>query len=318
MSAIDTATDVRPLVVITDSDFGDHAIEADVLEPTFELRRAAVRSTREIVEIAADAVALLVQWARIEADVLDSLPHLKVVVRYGAGLDNIDVQGAEKRGIIVRNVDDYCLEEVADHATAAIASAQRRLPLYDAAVKSGTWGPASTPAPLPVVDDPVGVAGYGRIGSLLCAKVAAIGHPVVVWDAYASDRIARDGFAEAPDLETLADQVNHLSLHLPLTLETAGIVSSEVLRRLGPVGHLVNHARGALLDEPAVLAWLDANEFATASLDVFVHEPPFDTSIALARHPRVTASPHVAYLSTDSLPRLRRRAAQHVLEALIE
>jgi D-3-phosphoglycerate dehydrogenase len=304
--------------VITDSDFGDLTIESELLQPAFEVRHVGARTEDEIVDRAADAVALLVQWAPVSRKVLTSLPQLKVVVRYGIGLDNVDLKAAKARGVVVRNVDDYCLDEVASHAAAAIAAANRRLPLYNAAVKRGEWGPACVPRPLVAKDDPVGIAGYGRIGSALAARAAAAGHPVVAWDPYASDAIARDGFAEAHSLEELAHGVNHLSLHVPLGDATATMIGASVLERLGPLGHLVNSSRGGLLDETAVLDWLQANEFATASLDVFADEPPTGHAYALACHPRVTASPHVAYLSTESLPRLRRNAARRVLEALTE
>jgi D-3-phosphoglycerate dehydrogenase / 2-oxoglutarate reductase len=311
-----SSSEVRPLVVITDSDFGDHSIESEVLEPRFELRHAAATSTAEVIEAAADADALMVQWRRIGSEVLDRLPRLKAVIRYGTGLDNIDVAAARARGVIVRNVDDYCIEEVAEHAAAAIAAARRRLLLYSNAVKEGHCSPDVAPAPLRPANDPTGIVGYGRIGRRLGEKLASAGHPVIVHDPYSSAAIADDGHEEAANLVQLASKVNHLSLHLPLTAETAGIVDTTILNQLGPSGHLVNHARGSLVDEQALLLWLEASPSATASLDVFVNEPPTGKSLELVKHPRVLASPHIAYLSTASLPELRRKAAQHVIDAL--
>lgn len=311
-----TTTHTR--VVITDSDFGDDAIEREVLGDLAEVVTLQARTEEAVIEGCAGAEALLVQWAPITDRVLEALPGMRIVVRYGIGLDNIDLDAAAARGVEVRNVDDYCIDEVASHAVAAIAAANRRLPAYDRATKAQLWGPAVAPMPLAPSEDPVGIAGYGRIGRQVAARLASAGHPIVVWDAFAEERARADGHAIAADIVALAHAVNHLTLHIPATAETHGIVGDEVLAALGAAGHVVNTARGALVDEPAMLRWLDANPDALASLDVFATEPPTDVSRALCAHAGVAASPHVAYLSTGSLPRLRRTAAGHVRDALLQ
>lgn len=304
------------LVVITDSDFGDDAIEREVLDGHAIVRTANATTAAEVITAGEGAAGLLVQWASVDAKVFEALRSLRIVVRYGIGLDNIDLEAAKAHGVSVRNVDDYCIDEVADHAVAAVRAASRRLAAFDRQVKAGAWGPHLAAVPLPPGEDPVGVAGFGRIGSAVATRLTSAGHPVVVWDPPAERRAMAAGCETVPSLQQLAERVNHLCLHIPATAETAGIVDAEVLDRLGQGGHVVNSARGSLIDEAALLAWLDGSPAASATLDVFASEPPTGTSAALARHPQVLATPHVAYLSGASLPRLRRTAASHVLEAL--
>ncbi len=250
----------------------------------------------------------------MESRRVGSLPRLRAIVRYGVGLDNIDLEAADERGLIVRNVANYCIDEVADHALAFIVSANRRLGWFDRSVKRGEWAAASSPTPLAPRSDPVGLAGYGRIGRALGLRLRALGFPVLVWDPLATGKI--EGATRVETLIELAARSNHLSLHIPLSAATQSLVDGPVLSALGPLGHLVNTARGGLVDERSLLAALQDERLGWASLDVLGSEPPRGTALELIRHSRVSGTPHVAYLSTDSPSRLRRLAAQALRDAL--
>lgn len=302
------------IVYITDSNLGDGSHERDELGTEFDVTMLGVRTEREVLEQAADAEGLLVQWAPVTAAVLDGLPRLRAVVRYGIGLDNIDVAAAADRGIMISNVDDYCIDEVADHAIASIVSHNRRLAIADRAVRAGQWDAGAVDPPQPVDSDPVGVAGFGRIGRAVAARASILGFPVVVWDPYLGD--APEDVEVVPHIEELAARCRHLTLHVPATAETAGLMNREVLRQLGPHGHLVNTSRGSLVDEDALLDALDAGDLGFASLDVLSTEPPTGTANRLTVHPRTLVTPHLAYLSTRSLPTLRIRAAQRLADLL--
>ena len=307
----------RRRVVITDC-FGypdPGVIEGAELGPEVDLVIGSARSEAEVLEVAAGADGLLVNMAPVTATVLERLPGLRALVRYGVGMDNVDVAAAEARGIAALNVPDYCVDEVAQHAVAMISAVARRLVPFSSAVRDGGWAPTLADPPLPVEEDPVGIVGYGRIGRRAAALAAALGHPVIVFDPYLpSDALL--GFSRARSLVELAGAVNHLSVHVPLNDETRGLVDAEVLAALGGAGHLVNTARGAVVDQQALLAALDAGTVRWASLDVLPLEPPAGLSEALVGHPRVTATPHIAYLSTASLPRLRQYAARRLRDAL--
>lgn len=300
-------------IVITDTNLGDGSHErAELAE--FEVARFDVTTEDEVLEVAQQADGLLVQWAPITDRVLAGLPRLRAIVRYGIGLDNIDLEAARRRGVVVSNVDDYCLAEVADHSVAAIYAHNRRLTAAARSVAANGWTTAGLAAPLPPAQDPVGVAGFGRIGREAARRAAALGFPIHVWDPFVTELPA--GVTGHATLAELAGAVRHLTLHVPSTAQTAGIVDREVIAALGPDGHLVNTARGALIDEPALLAALDAGELGFASLDVLSSEPPTGLASGLAGHPRVLVTPHIAYLSTASLPALQTRAAQILRDLL--
>jgi D-3-phosphoglycerate dehydrogenase len=301
-------------IVITDSNLGDGSHERAELEPRFAVSRFDVTSEDEVLEVARNADGLLVQWARITDRVLAGLPRLKAIVRYGIGLDNIDLDAARARGIAVSNVDDYCIDEVADHAAAAIYAHNRRLTAAARSYRARGWTTEGIDEPLPPREDPVGIAGFGRIGRALAERVSALGFPVHTWDPYVTE--VPDGVTSWPTLRELAAHCRHLSLHMPSTADTAGLVDRDVLRALGPSGHLVNTARGALVDEPALVEALEAGTLGFASLDVLSAEPPTGVAARLAEHERVLVTPHIAYLSTDSLPQLRLRAARILADML--
>ena len=301
-------------IVITDTNLGDGSHEREVLDGGFDLSCFDAKTEDDVLAVAADAEGLLVQWAPITDRVLAGLPRLRAVVRYGIGLDNIDLEAAARYGVAVSNVDDYCLAEVADHSVASIYAHNRRLTTASRSVASNGWTTAGIASPLPPGEDPVGIAGFGRIGREVAKRVSALGFPVHVWDPYVSE--LPDSVVGHATLTELADAVDHLTLHVPSTEQTRGIVGREVLAALGPGGHLVNTARGALVDEPALIEALDAGTVGFASLDVLATEPPTGESAVLAAHPRVLVTPHIAYLSTASLPQLRVRAAEILRDLL--
>jgi D-3-phosphoglycerate dehydrogenase len=301
---------------VTDSSFGDVEIERIELGPDVEIVLANAQTEDQVVDAALTADGILVQWAPITRSVLDRLPRLRAIVRYGVGLDNVDLVAAQDRGVVVKNVADYCIDEVADHALSFIVANARRLIEFDRGIKDGAWNQTIAEASLPPPSDPVGIAGYGRIGQALSQRLRSLGFPVWIWDPFAAPTEPTTGIAVCEDLVDLARQVNHLSLHVPLTESTRHIVSGEVLEALGPRGHIVNTARGPLIDDRELLDRLDDGRLGWASLDVFSTEPPTGVSEELSRHRRVTATPHVAYLSTVSPMRLRQIAARSLRAAI--
>lgn len=301
------------IVAITDSDLGDGSIEREILSD-HEVRVGSSRDADDIVALAAGADGLLVQWAPITSPLLDRLPGLKAIVRYGIGLDNIDQSATAARGIRVENVPDYCIDEVAAHALALIVARARRLFSYAAEASDGHWSVADVPPPKIPGDDPVGVVGVGRIGRTVAEQAAALGHPVLGWDPFAPSW--PDGVERMETLGHLAARVNHLSLHIPLLPETTGIVGTSVLEALGAEGHLVNTSRGGLINETELLSALDRGALGYASLDVLATEPPSGTSALLVAHPKTLVTPHAAYCSDSSRYRLQVRAAE-ILEGLL-
>ena len=299
-------------VVITDSIWGEAEIERGVLESHgFEVVLAQARSPEEVVQAAQGAIALIVQYAPITAQVVEGLPDLRVVSRYGVGVDNVDVEAARARGVWVANVPDYGTEEVAVHALALILALVRRVPALDRSVREGHWDPKAAGAIPRLSELTLGLLGLGRIGRALALRARGLFGHLLGFDPFAKDW--PEGVERAPSIEALLQASHVVSLHLPLTPETRGLLHRERLALMPRGSYLVNTARGGLVDLEA-LAWaLEEGILAGAALDVLPEEPP-PSDLPLLRHPRVILTPHVAWYSVTAEKELRRKAALNVLE----
>lgn len=298
-------------VVITGTDFSDVDIERSLLEPAgWNVVATDTTEPDGIVEAAAEAEALLVQYATIDDEVLSQLQMLRIISRYGTGVDNIDLVAAAEHDVVVANVPIYGGDEVAVHATSLILAMLRHLPQFQRAVRSGVWdhlstGPLTSPAELTL-----GVLGLGRIGRVVAERAGIWFDRVVGHDIDPTVLPDRVRLVELDELFELADVV---SLHLPLTDATRQIVDRRRLRLLGPEGVVVNTARGDLVLLDDLLDALDANEIAGAALDVLTQEPPPADHPVLS-HPSVLVTPHTAWYSTAAEVDIRRRAAQNVVD----
>ncbi len=303
-------------VTILDCDFGDGSLERDVLRRSgYDVVLAQARTEQEVIDAATDSVGLITQYAPVSRAVLESTRRVRAVVRYGVGLDCIDTRAASDLGVRYSGVSDYCTDEVADHTVALILSGLRSVPSSDAAIKAGQWpAPASLPVVTRLAGKTVGLVGFGRIAQAVAVRLRGFECQVSAYDPYVDESLfTAQGVTQAPLSQVLGSDI--VSLHVPATPETDGLIDGAVLSRLRPGSVLVNVSRGALLDENAVRRALDAGQLAVACLDVFRTESP---SSALAQHPRVIATPHTAYYSEESLRDLRTRAARRMSELLAE
>lgn len=312
-----TPRDDRPLVVVTDSDLGeDAALLAPLRAAGLRVRRERCRTADEVIAVGAGASALVVQWAAIDARVLDALPELRFVSRLGIGYDMIDVAAATARGVAVANMPDYCVEEVAAHTLALILAATRRVVGLDRAVRAHRWSVVrDAPDAVRPSATTVAVLGFGRIGSRVAGACGALGFRVLVHDPYAdAGAIAAHGH-EPVAFEQALEQADVVSLHVPLTPATHHLLDRDALARMRPGAVVVNTCRGGLLDETAVAEALTAGRLAQAALDVFEHEPlPSDSPLRTA--PNAILTPHAAWYSRAALEELPRRASEQVVDFL--
>jgi D-3-phosphoglycerate dehydrogenase len=299
-------------VLVTDAEYGTLDIEADVLTAAgHELRTAQCRTAEDVVAAAADADALLVQYAPITAEVLDALPRLRLVSRYGVGVDVVDLDAARRHGVWVCNVPDYGTAEVALHAVAMLLASLRDLAGHDRNVRAGHWdarlgAPLRRPGGLTL-----GVVGLGRIGRLTGERAAPWFGACLGYDPHLPDAAWPDG-VERVGLEELFTRSDAVTLHLPLSPETHGLVGADLIGRMPAGAYLVNTARGALVDLDAVLRALEDGRLGGVALDVLPEEPP-PAGHPLLAHPRALVTPHVAWYSAEAEVELRRRAAQNVV-----
>lgn len=280
------------------------------------LVRALGAGADEVIAAARDATAILAgSLPRFPAPVLEALPRLRAIVRFGIGVDNIDLEAAAARGIRVANVPDYCIPEVATHTAALILTVARRLLPAARSARDGRWDVAAV-RPLPACEaQTVGLVGLGRIGQAVAERLWPFGFRLLAADPAIPAEVARGlGVAVVP-LETVFAEADILTLHVPLTGATRHLVSREALARMRPGAYVVNTARGGLVDEQALLEALDAGRLAGAALDVLEQEPP-PPDHPLLRHPRVLVTPHVAWYSERAAVEMRRKAAEEVRRLL--
>jgi D-3-phosphoglycerate dehydrogenase len=299
-------------VLVTDAEYGSLDIEREVLSAAgHELLIAQCRTAADVIDAARDVDAVLVQYAPITAEVLEALPGLRLVSRYGVGVDVVDQDAARARGVWVCNVPDYGTAEVALHAVAMLLALLRDLAGHGRNVRAGLWD-YRRGARLQRPDGlTLGVVGLGRIGRMTMERAAPWFGRCVGYDPHLPDD-AWPAAVERVGLEELFTRSNAVTLHLPLTTGTRGVVGADLLARM-PVGsYLVNTARGGLVDLDAVRGALDDGRLAGVALDVLPEEPPPSDHPLLA-HPRVLVTPHVAWYSEESEVELRRKAAQNVV-----
>jgi D-3-phosphoglycerate dehydrogenase len=262
--------------------------------------------------LAVDAVAIMTCFARVTPVVIESARDLRVVGRFGVGVDNIAVDNASTRGIPVTYVPDYCVAEVAEHALALLLSLARSVVRYNNSVKSGAWD-LSVGAPLRRIEGrTLGLIGCGRIGSRLATKAAGLGLQVLVYD---SAPVEPPHGARKVSLDELLEQSDFVSLHVPLTPATRAIVDESVLRRMKSTAFLINTARGGLVDTAVLARALSEGWIAGAGMDVLPEEP-IAADDPLLKLDNVVLTPHVAFYSEESLADLRRRTTQSVLDVL--
>lgn len=300
-------------VLLTDYAWPDLTIERATLAAVgAELIVAESTEPTTLSRLAANADAIMTTWARVSAEVLATATRCRIVSRFGIGLDNIDVAFATQRGMLVTNVPDYCVKEVAEHALALILALGRKVAFYHHQTKSGSYELSAGAALRRLEGQTVGIVGLGNIGRQLAAKASAVGFRVVAYSRHAQAAPS----VELLPLDELLAQSDFVSLHLPSTPETRHLIGAAQLALMKRTAYLINTSRGAILDERALAEALSDNRLAGAALDVQQQEPP-DVADPPFNDPRVIITPHAAFYSVESVTELRQRVSQQVADALV-
>jgi D-3-phosphoglycerate dehydrogenase / 2-oxoglutarate reductase len=306
-----------PTVAITDYNFPNLEIEQAILSAAgAEVRSGNDKQIAALKSLVAEADAVITQFAPINAEVIGAMQQAKVIVRYGIGFDNVDLQAARQQGIPVCNIPDYCIDEVADHTLAFILATTRQVVANTLHVRQGKWGLATPLDQLRTLrDQVVGLVGFGRIGREVAARLAPFKCRRLVSDAFvAADVIHRAG-CEAVSLDELLAQADIVTLHCPSTPQTKKLLNAETLGHMKPGAIVVNLGRGDLIDGAALVAALQSGKIGAAALDVFEQEPlPPDSP--LRSMPNVTTASHIASASPKAVRTLRETAARIAAVAL--
>lgn len=281
-------------------------------------------SGRDILAVAADCDGLFVVAEALPAEVIEGLARCRVISRLGAGTDKIDVAAATRRGIVVTNVPDFCVEEQADHTLALLLALVRKLPQMDRAMREGKWsaGRQECRSIRRFDGRTLGLVGFGRSARAVARRAAGFGFRLLATRQRMNpeDHEARALGVELVSLERLLGEADYLSLHLPLHEHTRGLLSRERIFAMKPGAYLINTARGALVDETALAEALRSGHLAGAGLDTFheinVHGPEGPPRHPLLELENVLCTPHVAAFSVEAFRDVGRGAVENVVAVL--
>lgn len=251
----------------------------DALGPDFEIRHCNGADRAELLPAIADVDAILIRSAtKVDAEAVAAAKKLKVVARAGVGLDNVDVSAATKAGVMVVNAPTSNIVTAAELACGLLLSTARNIPQANAALKNGEWK-RSKYTGVELAEKTLGVVGLGRIGALVAQRMSAFGMKVVAYDPYVQPARAAQMGVKVLSLDELLEVSDFITVHLPKTPETLGLIGDEALRKVKPSVRIVNAARGGIVDEAALYAALKEGRVAGAGLDVYTKEPCTDSPL---------------------------------------
>jgi D-3-phosphoglycerate dehydrogenase / 2-oxoglutarate reductase len=290
-------------------------LEENVLKGTgIELVRFKANGDADIASVSDQIDAILTDTTPITRQTVGYLKRCQIVVRLGVGYDVVDGVACRERGIVVCNVPDYGVEEVANHAVALLFAVHRRILSYDQRVRQKGWGYQIEWPIHRLSKQKVGVIGLGRIGAQFACRIKPFVREVVAYDpGFTSDQIEKRG-AVPQDLRPLLESADLISLHLPLSERTHHLINQETINWMQRQPILINVSRGGLIDSAALAAALRERKVSGAGLDVFEHEPTVPNEYL--ELPTVVLSPHVAWYSEEASQQLRTSAIQTIADVL--
>ena len=306
-------------VVVINPGYENYDIERELLEP---LGAEVIVPERDcdtedlIISTAGDADAILVREGPVTARVIDSLTNLKVIARYGVGVDNVDLEAARQRKIYGCIVPNYGNEDVSDHAMALLLACIRTLPIRDKNVRSGIFETDIVSEIHRTTGRNLGIIGYGKIARVFHRKWQGfLPARVLIYDPFVdADTIAKGG-AEKVEIGTLLKEADYISIHAPLTPETRHLIDESALKKMKTTAVVVNTSRGAIIDTMALAKALEDGQIFAAGIDVFEKEPlPVDHPLVSV--PNVILTPHLAWYSKESTRDLQTGAAMEVKRVL--
>jgi D-3-phosphoglycerate dehydrogenase len=269
-----------------------------------------------VIARARDADALIISSSPVTRRVMESLEGLKAVMRTGVGYDVIDVAAATELGVVVINVPDIWIREVANHALALLLAWNRKIVTLDREVRAGVWGSRGAVTGS-LHGETVGIVGLGNIGSAFARRIAALETRVIACDPYVDEARFKTLGVERVTLDELAARADYVSVHALLNAETRGLINEAFFRRMKPTSCLINTSRGPVVDEAALARALQEGRLAGAALDVF-EEEPLRADSPLRRMDNVILTPHAAYFSSPAVAQVPKRCGEEIARVLVK
>lgn len=308
-------------VVISDYDFREVDVErAEIEGAGFKLVACQCKSEDELIEVARDAAAIITQYARVGKKTINALRACKVIARYGVGVDIVDVEAATRRNILVTNVPEYCVDEVADHAMTLLLALARKVREYDRATRAGVWRWQAGQPVHRISGRTMGLLSFGRIARAIAARGKAFGVNLIAYDPYVPPQDFAAHNVKPVSFNELITQSDYLMIQVPLTDETRGMVDEAALRRMKPLAILINTSRGPVVDNAALFRALKEGWIAAAGIDDTEEEPAkirnWRPDNPLFTLDNIYITPHTAYYSEESIRTAREFAAREVVRVL--
>lgn len=309
-------------ILVADYDFGDVGVERSIIEGAgFELRAAQCKSEDDVMSAGRDADGVLTQYANIGARAIDAFTRCRVIARYGTGVDIVDVEAATRRNIQVTNApNEWCADEVADHAVALWLAAARKICQYDRATREDEWRWQTGKPIWRLRGRVLGLLSFGAIARGIAARARAFGVEIWAHDPFIDAASIRAGGANPVSFDTLIEDSDFLIIQAPLTPDTRHLFNEKNLRRMKKTALLINTARGPIVEDAALHAALSQGWIAGAAVDDIEEEPAkqreFRSRNPLFQLPNVIVTPHAAYYSEESIATVRRIAAEEAVRVL--
>jgi D-3-phosphoglycerate dehydrogenase len=273
----------------------------------------ACRTEDEMIAGCAGADVILNQYGPFTERVLAALsPDLGLIVRYGVGVDNVDLDAATRHGVQVCNVPDYGMNEVSDHAIGLMLALVRKIPLIVERTRAGDWDYRQSIPVCRIKDMTIGVVGVGRIGRLFAQKALSFGGRVLLCDPYNREMRRQVPGAEQVDFADILALSDVISLHCPLRDETRGLIGRAEIAQMKPGAHLINTARGGIVDEAALADALETGALGGAGIDTAEREPMPRNSRLLALD-NCLVTPHMAWYSEEAAREMKRKVAEEAV-----
>lgn len=304
------------IVAMTDNANRSYEVEKEVLKKLGgDLIVSGSREVAEVIELCRDADGIMTEYAPINAEVVSHLERCKVISRYGVGYDNVDVKTCSEKGIYVANVPDYCAEEVSDHALALIMACARQIAYRDKMVRDGKWDVKGDPIHR-ITGKTFAFLGFGKIARCLLRKIKGFGfEKILVYDPYVKTETVKELGAEQVPLATVLKEADFISIHMPATESTKGLIGWNELSIMKPSAILVNTSRGTIVEESALIKALKEKVILCAGLDVLEHEP-IRKDNPLIELSNCVLTDHIGWCSEEARVELKRKVAENVLDAL--
>lgn len=306
------------LAVQTESDDLDFfQIEREIIESaggSLLVKKASSREER--ADLLKSANAVLVGGAKIDGDLLDHCPDLQLIIRYGVGLDSLDIPAATERGVVVAHYPDFCQPEVANHALLLLLSVARKVVAHDRSIREGNYRGVPLGYSPPLTGETLGIVALGNIGRQMATRAKGIGMNVMAFDPYLPDSVFGEiGATRAHSMEELLELSDHVTIHTPLNDETRGLMNEAAFRRMKPTAIYVNTARGPVHNQEDLVSALELGEIFGAGLDVFDPEP-LSIDSKLVAMDNVVLTPHSAFYSERSNTNIKNRVGQTVAQVI--